>query len=241
MKIKYNNSPNFSACNRTYTSDRGQIFSPCWPGRYSINMNCIIQIQALFHCMCHIFMKIKYNNSPNFSACNRTYTSDRGQIFSPCWPGRYSINMNCIIQIQALFHCMCHIFMKIKYNNSPNFSACNRTYTADRGQIFSPGWPGRYSINMNCIIQIQALFHCMCHIFMKIKYYNSLNFSACNRTYTADRGQIFSPGWPGRYSINMNCIIQIQAPQGTTVSLYFNSFHIEPHSNCNYDYLEVSS
>jgi hypothetical protein len=63
---------------------------------------------------------------------------------------------------------------------------------------------------------------------------------ACNRTYTGLSGQIYSPGWPGRYPQNANCQFRIQAPVGTTVSLYFNTFHIEPHTNCNFDYLQVS-
>ena len=64
---------------------------------------------------------------------------------------------------------------------------------------------------------------------------------ACNRTYSGWSGQIYSPGWPGRYPRNAFCQFKIQAPAGTTVSLYFNTFHIEPHVNCNYDYLQVSA
>ncbi|XP_061178089.1 cubilin-like [Saccostrea echinata] len=61
----------------------------------------------------------------------------------------------------------------------------------------------------------------------------------CNRTFTGTGGKIFSPGWPGNYPRNTYCEISISAPAGTFVTLYFNFFHIEPHSRCRYDYLEV--
>lgn len=65
-------------------------------------------------------------------------------------------------------------------------------------------------------------------------------FSDCNRTYTGTGGKIFSPGWPGNYPRNAYCEMSISAPAGTYVTLYFNSFYIEPHSTCRYDYLEVN-
>lgn len=61
----------------------------------------------------------------------------------------------------------------------------------------------------------------------------------CNRTYTGTGGKIFSPGWPGNYPRNAYCEMSISAPAGTYVTLYFNSFYIEPHSTCRYDYLEI--
>ena len=68
---------------------------------------------------------------------------------------------------------------------------------------------------------------------------HSCLFSGCNRTYTDSQGQIYSPGWPGVYPHNANCQILIQGPADSTVSMYFNVFHIEPHSNCQFDNLAV--
>ncbi|KAH3692443.1 hypothetical protein DPMN_194284 [Dreissena polymorpha] len=61
----------------------------------------------------------------------------------------------------------------------------------------------------------------------------------CNRTYGGNSGQIFSPGWPGRYPINANCSFNLTTPAGTMISLYFNAFQLEPHRSCEYDYLEI--
>ena len=37
----------------------------------------------------------------------------------------------------------------------------------------------------------------------------------------------------------MDCTIILKAPQNNSISLFFNSFDVESHSACNYDYLEV--
>ncbi|KAJ8306830.1 hypothetical protein KUTeg_014914, partial [Tegillarca granosa] len=63
----------------------------------------------------------------------------------------------------------------------------------------------------------------------------------CNRTYTDWSGQIFSPGWPRHYPVNANCEISISGPTGTFISLYFNTFSIEPHPQCQYDFLQVGN
>ncbi|KAJ8306835.1 hypothetical protein KUTeg_014919 [Tegillarca granosa] len=63
----------------------------------------------------------------------------------------------------------------------------------------------------------------------------------CNRTYTDWSGQIFSPGWPRHYPVNANCEISISGPTGTFISLYFNTFSIEPHPQCQYDFLQVGT
>ncbi|KAG7279658.1 hypothetical protein CRUP_025761 [Coryphaenoides rupestris] len=48
-----------------------------------------------------------------------------------------------------------------------------------------------------------------------------------------------SPGWPDVYPHNMDCTVVLMAPQGSSISLFFNSFDLESHIYCPYDYLEV--
>lgn len=63
--------------------------------------------------------------------------------------------------------------------------------------------------------------------------------ASCNRNYTANHGEIFSPGWPGNYRSRVKCNITITSPVGTRLSLYFRIFKLESHFNCKYDYLQV--
>uniref|UniRef100_A0A8C5HD89 Cubilin n=1 Tax=Gouania willdenowi TaxID=441366 RepID=A0A8C5HD89_GOUWI len=72
---------------------------------------------------------------------------------------------------------------------------------------------------------------------------NGLNFThqiaGCSRTYQQEYGYLKSPGWPDIYPHNMDCTIILQAPQNSSISLFFNSFELESHSNCQFDFLEV--
>ena len=37
----------------------------------------------------------------------------------------------------------------------------------------------------------------------------------------------------------MDCTIILKAPQNSIISFFFNSFDVESHSACQFDYLEV--
>lgn len=66
-------------------------------------------------------------------------------------------------------------------------------------------------------------------------------FSDCSRTFEQEYGYLKSPGWPEVYPHNLDCTIILKAPENSIISLFFNSFDLEGHSSCLYDYLEVSS
>ncbi|KAG7243889.1 hypothetical protein INR49_006044 [Caranx melampygus] len=54
-----------------------------------------------------------------------------------------------------------------------------------------------------------------------------------------DNGQIQSPNYPDDYRPNKVCVWKISVAQGYHVGLTFQSFEIERHDSCAYDYLEV--
>lgn len=72
---------------------------------------------------------------------------------------------------------------------------------------------------------------------------NGLSFTyqvaGCNRTYEQEHGHLKSPGWPNIYHHSMDCTIILRAPANHFISLFFNSFDVESHPNCSFDYLEV--
>ncbi|XP_033761795.1 cubilin-like [Pecten maximus] len=63
--------------------------------------------------------------------------------------------------------------------------------------------------------------------------------ATCNRTYSGYSGQIHGPGWPGNYPSNIYCEILITGPPNTWITLYFNTFSIESHRSCRFDYLQI--
>lgn len=72
---------------------------------------------------------------------------------------------------------------------------------------------------------------------------NGLSFTyqiaGCSRTYEQQYGYLKSPGWPDIYPHNMDCTIILRAPASHIISFFFNSFNMENHPQCAFDYLEV--
>ncbi|KAJ3611231.1 hypothetical protein NHX12_021247, partial [Muraenolepis orangiensis] len=63
--------------------------------------------------------------------------------------------------------------------------------------------------------------------------------AGCSRTYQQAYGYLRSPGWPAVYPHEVECEVVLAAPQGSTISLFFDSFDLEHHSDCSFDYVEV--
>ncbi|KAF7648099.1 hypothetical protein LDENG_00162070 [Lucifuga dentata] len=61
----------------------------------------------------------------------------------------------------------------------------------------------------------------------------------CGDTLTSPSGSISSPGHPTNYPHGANCTWYISVTPGNLIRLTFDSFNLEYHSNCNYDYVEV--
>nr|XP_023646366.1 cubilin [Paramormyrops kingsleyae] len=63
--------------------------------------------------------------------------------------------------------------------------------------------------------------------------------AGCSRVYQQSYGYLKSPGWPETYPHDVDCAITLQAPQNSSISLFFTSFDLESHPSCSYDFLEV--
>lgn len=49
-----------------------------------------------------------------------------------------------------------------------------------------------------------------------------------------------SPGYPGYYPNNMDCVYSVHIPNGMAMNIYFNDFDVEDSAYCGYDYLRIS-
>lgn len=54
-------------------------------------------------------------------------------------------------------------------------------------------------------------------------------------------GTISSPGSPGRYPINRDCIWKLTTDPTKLIQLHFFTMQLETHETCQYDYLAVNS
>ena len=60
--------------------------------------------------------------------------------------------------------------------------------------------------------------------------------ATCNKNFTAASGLLESPRFPNYYPHNIDCVWVITG-QGK-ISISFDVFHLEDHSECVYDYVE---
>ncbi|TRY80941.1 hypothetical protein TCAL_04726 [Tigriopus californicus] len=63
--------------------------------------------------------------------------------------------------------------------------------------------------------------------------------AVCGGDLIMDEGELESPYYPEHYQPNKECIWKITVPEGFQVALKFQSFEIELHDTCTYDYLEI--
>uniref|UniRef100_A0A7N8WU55 Metalloendopeptidase n=1 Tax=Mastacembelus armatus TaxID=205130 RepID=A0A7N8WU55_9TELE len=71
------------------------------------------------------------------------------------------------------------------------------------------------------------------------KGFSAVYEAICGGEVKKDNGQIQSPNYPDDYRPNKVCVWKISVAQGYHVGLTFQSFEIERHDSCAYDYLEV--
>uniref|UniRef100_A0A8C6U8I4 Metalloendopeptidase n=1 Tax=Neogobius melanostomus TaxID=47308 RepID=A0A8C6U8I4_9GOBI len=71
------------------------------------------------------------------------------------------------------------------------------------------------------------------------KGFSAVYEAICGGEVKRDNGQIQSPNYPDDYRPNKVCVWKITVAQGYHVGLTFQSFEIERHDSCAYDYLEV--
>ncbi|XP_042200474.1 bone morphogenetic protein 1-like isoform X2 [Callorhinchus milii] len=71
------------------------------------------------------------------------------------------------------------------------------------------------------------------------KGFSAVYEAICGGNIHKDLGQIQSPNYPDDYRPSKVCVWNIRVSEGFHVGLTFQSFEIERHDNCAYDYLEI--
>ncbi|XP_035524206.1 bone morphogenetic protein 1-like [Morone saxatilis] len=71
------------------------------------------------------------------------------------------------------------------------------------------------------------------------KGFSAVYEAICGGDVNRDSGQIQSPNYPDDYQSNKVCVWKITVAEGFNVGLSFQSFEIERHDSCSYDYVEV--
>ncbi|XP_026152689.1 bone morphogenetic protein 1-like [Mastacembelus armatus] len=71
------------------------------------------------------------------------------------------------------------------------------------------------------------------------KGFSAVYEAICGGEVQRDSGQIQSPNYPDDYQSNKVCVWKITVAEGFDVGLSFQSFEIERHDSCAYDFVEV--
>ncbi|XP_010772618.1 bone morphogenetic protein 1-like isoform X1 [Notothenia coriiceps] len=71
------------------------------------------------------------------------------------------------------------------------------------------------------------------------KGFTAVYEAICGGEVKRDSGQIQSPNYPDDYQSNKICVWKITVAEGFNVGLSFQSFEIEKHDSCAYDFVEV--
>ena len=81
--------------------------------------------------------------------------------------------------------------------------------------------------------------HSVSHSGFKIVWHSSEPQCGFIMENPGDHGTIQSPGFPGQYPHNRDCIWTVKTTPGKRIQFLFANLRLETHSNCSYDYLEV--
>ncbi|XP_019738362.1 bone morphogenetic protein 1-like isoform X2 [Hippocampus comes] len=71
------------------------------------------------------------------------------------------------------------------------------------------------------------------------KGFSAIYEAVCGGEVVRDSGQIQSPNYPDDYHSNKMCVWKVTVAEGYEVGLAFQSFELETHDSCAYDYVEV--
>lgn len=110
--------------------------------------------------------------------------------------------------------------MLVTYKSSPSGKRAHRGFKANyEGMTF-------FSLSSSFSVWSSAET-CFCHA------------AVCGGEIVKEEGMLQSPNYPEDYRPNKECVWKITVPESYQVALKFQSFEIENHDNCVYDYLEI--
>uniref|UniRef100_A0AAY5F3U6 Neuropilin n=1 Tax=Electrophorus electricus TaxID=8005 RepID=A0AAY5F3U6_ELEEL len=189
------------------------------------------------------------------SACGRNITIESaGYVTSPGYPSSYPLSQQCAWLIQTP-----DPQQKILINFNPHFDLENRECKYDFVEVFDGNSEGAPLVGKFCgkiapspvtssgnalLVKFTSDYETSGAGF-SIRYEVHRPGTECSRNFTAPSGVIQTPGFPERYTNNLECTFIIFAPKMAEIVLEFESFDMEMDSNpppgavCRFDYLEI--
>ncbi|XP_027036187.1 uncharacterized protein LOC113664759 [Pocillopora damicornis] len=187
------------------------------------------------------------------SACGHEFQAVSGRFNSPNYPKPYPGKMNCEWVIRVPDGQRIE-FKFLFFNVYGSYPLCDDSVSVYDGQTVSSRRIGKF-----CGSKLPTVLRSSSNV-MLVKFHSNVQrgyygFNAkweakkvevketaneCGRQLTESTGTLTSPGYPGSYPPNADCIWVITAPRGHYIELKFKIFDIHKVGRgCRYDYVEV--
>lgn len=177
------------------------------------------------------------------SECGVEFSVSQGTVRSPGYPDvPYSNSLNCNYKISVDPNAVI-----LFYFDEPFDIESHGTCAFDGLRVYAGMDSSGTLLGTYCGTSAPSDFEATGPVFMNFYSDSSvqgtgfrLNFEqGCGGTFTADSGLITLPPHLNNYKHNQNCTWMITVDDSKNVEFKFETFNVEPHTTCNYDYVQL--
>ncbi|XP_044134960.1 bone morphogenetic protein 1 [Bufo gargarizans] len=175
-------------------------------------------------------------------ACWETLQDSQGNFSSPGYPNGYS----------AFEHCVWRLSVtpgeKIRLNFTSLDVYRSRLCWYDYIEIRDGHWKKAPLIGRYCGDKLpDSILSSDSRLWIEFrsssnyvgKGFHAVYEAECGGDVNKDEGHIQSPNYPDDYRPNKDCKWKLRVAEGYNIGIVFQSFEIERHDNCAYDFLEI--
>ncbi|XP_059471095.1 cubilin-like [Neocloeon triangulifer] len=180
------------------------------------------------------------------NGCGGIYTSEKGEITSPNYPGLYSGFFHCEYLIQVPINERIKVFFN-DYTIVPavgSTDGCEYKSLEIRegsnedsplvSELCGESNPAPFISNGN-----ELLFIFKTDTFFSVTVFKIKYESVCGAVLTEASGMFSSPNYPDNYPNSNTCVFKIEQPLHKSIILDFLDFELEHQTNCGQDYVEI--
>uniref|UniRef100_H2LYN2 Metalloendopeptidase n=1 Tax=Oryzias latipes TaxID=8090 RepID=H2LYN2_ORYLA len=222
-----------AVCGGKVERDHGQIQSPNYPDDYQSNKMCVwrITVPESFN----VGLSFQSFEIEKHDSCAYDYVEVRdggsgsdpllGRFCGYDKPGDLKSSSN-------------KLWLKFVSDGSVNKAGFAASFFKEMDECSRPD---RGHCEQRCLNTLGS-YRCACDPGYELAAdRRSCQTAACGGFITSLNGSLNTPGWPGDYPPNKNCVWQLVAPTQYRITLLFDGFETEGNDVCKYDFVEVRS
>ncbi|XP_020563357.1 bone morphogenetic protein 1 isoform X2 [Oryzias latipes] len=221
-----------AVCGGKVERDHGQIQSPNYPDDYQSNKMCVwrITVPESFN----VGLSFQSFEIEKHDSCAYDYVEVRdggsgsdpllGRFCGYDKPGDLKSSSN-------------KLWLKFVSDGSVNKAGFAASFFKEMDECSRPD---RGHCEQRCLNTLGS-YRCACDPGYELAADRRSCQTACGGFITSLNGSLNTPGWPGDYPPNKNCVWQLVAPTQYRITLLFDGFETEGNDVCKYDFVEVRS